>query len=398
RRGLSYRYGRLMQIISGVHFNYSLPDRFWTPFQEFSGDGRARRHFVSDSYFAMIRNFQRLGWIIPYLFGSSPAVCKSFVKSRHGELKEFDSGTLYRPYATSLRMSDIGYKNQNQSDLCISYDNLDSYVSDLSRVIRTPHPDYEKIGVRVDGDYRQLNANVLQIENEYYSFIRPKQIARSGERPTLALKRRGVRYVEVRALDVSPYDPLGVNEEQLRFLELFLIFCLLLESPPVGKRELKDILHNQQLVACCGRDPDLKLRVDGESRSVIALAQQICAALDGLCELLDGTSGTGPYRAALSRQRELAAEPDALPSARILEELRTNNESYYEFAMRVSQAHRDYFQSRPLNDEKEAMFVEEAIRSIELQSSIEASDDISFDEYLERYFSYETANRERILG
>lgn len=398
RRGLSYRYGRRMQIISGVHFNYSLPDRFWPAFQDAEGDKRTKRKFVSDAYFAIIRNFQRFGWIIPFLFGSSPAVCKTFLVAGHREFKELDRFTLYRPYATSLRMSDIGYKNQNQSDLRVSYDDLQSYVSDLGRVIRTPNLEYEKIGVKVDGEYRQLNANILQIENEYYSFIRPKQIARSGERPTVALQRRGVRYVEVRALDVSPFDPLGVNHEQLRFIEAFLIFCLLLDSPPVSDAEHEDTLENQQLVACCGRDPALQLRINGEVQPVGVLADRICSNLEVICDLLDGNGKTTPYRDAVRKQRELVKNPEALPSARVLEEMRTNKESFFEFAMRKSQTHLDYFRSKALDEEKSRMFADEAARSIALQASIERADNVGFDEYLRRYFSAGATEREQILG
>ena len=131
-------------------------------------------------------------------------------------------------------MSDIGYRNKNQATVSVSVNSLDEYVRDLSRAISTPYPPYEKIGVKVDGEYLQLNANILQIENEYYSFIRPKRVARSGERPTKALQRAGVEYVEVRALDVSAFDPVGVNQNKLRFLEAFLALCLLRESEPIG--------------------------------------------------------------------------------------------------------------------------------------------------------------------
>ncbi len=127
-------------------------------------------------------------------------------------------------------MSDIGYRNRNQAGLTVSVNSLEEYVRDLQRAISTPHPPYEALGVKVDGEYRQLNANILQIENEYYSFIRPKRVARSGERPTKALLRAGVEYVEVRALDVSAFDPVGVNQNKLRFLEAFLALCLLKDS------------------------------------------------------------------------------------------------------------------------------------------------------------------------
>ena len=399
RQGLSYRYGRLMQVISGVHFNYSFPERFWPVYQETVGSSaRQKRDFISDSYFGLIRNFQRFGWVIPYLFGCSPAICKSFIKGRSEGFDEFDYGTLYRPYATSLRMSDIGYKNKNQSELNISYDDIGSYIKSLTRAIETPHPEYEAIGVKVGNEYRQLNANLLQIENEFYSFIRPKQVARSGEKPTVALKRRGVRYVEVRALDVSPFDPAGVSEDQLRFMEAFLIFCLLHESPPIAKSEQADIDHNQQLVACCGRDPEIKLKINANSLKLSEWLDAICRSVEEICTLLDADEKLPAYRNAVSRQREVVHNPERLPSARVLEEMKRNNEPFFGFAMRVSKAHRTHFESRAMSREKLAIFEEEAKRSHRLQKEIEAADNISFDEYLRRYFAQSAVERERLLG
>src|SRR5581483_8074500 len=219
RNGLGLRYGRMMQAISGVHFNYSFPLPFWEAYADIRQSRPGGTPFVSASYFDLLRNYRRYGWIVLYLFGVSPVVCKSFVRGKDMGLRELTKGTLYEPYATSLRMSDIGYRNRNQAGLSVSVNSLEEYVRDLTRAILTPHPPYEALGVRVNGRYQQLNANVLQIENEYYSYIRPKRVARSGERPTKALLRAGVEYVEVRALDVSAFDPVGVNQHKLRFLE-----------------------------------------------------------------------------------------------------------------------------------------------------------------------------------
>src|SRR5690606_28083112 len=171
-------------------------------------------------------------WVILYLFGNSPALCASFMQGREHSLSELTPGTLYEPYATSLRMSDLGYRNKSQAGLYISVNSLEEYVRDLAAAVSTPHPEYQKIGVQVGGEYRQLNANVLQIENEYYSYIRPKRTTRTGEKPTSALRRAGVEYVEFRALDVSAYDPVGVNQNKLRFLEAFAALCILKPSDP----------------------------------------------------------------------------------------------------------------------------------------------------------------------
>ncbi len=195
RHGLGVRYGRIMQAISGVHFNYSFSPKLWGVLEAVNQSRLPPQDFISEQYFGVLRNYRRYGWLVLYLFGTSPAVSNSFFAGRENTLPALDGDTVYEPFGTSLRMSDIGYRNKNQSTLSVSVNSLAEYVRDLSRAIGTPYPPYQKLGVKVDGVYQQLNANILQIENEYYSFIRPKRIARSGERPTKALHRagRGIR-------------------------------------------------------------------------------------------------------------------------------------------------------------------------------------------------------------
>ncbi len=396
RRGLSYRYGRLMQAIAGVHFNYSFPEALWPVLQKLQGNHDPLQRFVSDSYFGLIRNFQRHGWLIPYLFGSSPVVCKSFLAGNAAGFPDFDAGSWYQPFATTLRMSDIGYKNKNQAGLCISYDDVDAYIESLSRAIETPSADYQAIGVVVDGEYRQLNANILQIENEYYSFIRPKRVAHSGEKPTVALAARGVEYVEVRALDVAAFDPGGINEDQMRFLEAFLVFCALRDSEAISDRDRGEIEHNQQAVAVRGRQPGLALKRRGREVALRDWADEICKVLDGICRLLDAGEQGEPYTQALERQREAIADPERLPSARMLAEMAASNESYFQYAMRLSREHRDYFLGTRLDDAQRLQFEAEASRSLAEQRDIEAADKLSFAEYLENYFSQTAMNRKKL--
>ena len=394
RRGLGYRYGRTMQAIAGVHFNYSLPGAFWPLFQEVAGDSQELQQFISDSYFCLIRNFQRLGWVIPYFFGASPAVCKSFFGDGPDWLEEFDPHTYFNPYATSLRMSDIGYKNQAQEDLNISYNNLEDYVRGLTRAIETPFPAYEKTGVVVDGERLQLNANVLQIENEYYSFVRPKQVAQSGEKPTLALKRRGVQYVEIRALDVDLFDPVGINENQMRFMETFLIFCLLQESPPISTSEQKEIDHNQQTVACCGRTPLLKLQRNGAQVYLQQWAKEIYEGMLPVAEMLDQDEDDTPYTQALRAENSAIEDPEQTPSARLLEAMRQNKKSFFYFAMDICEQRNEYFKKQTMSPDRIAFFEQEAHASIQRQKQIEKADRISFEDYLEQYFARQQINGE----
>ena len=388
RRGLSHRYGRVMQTISGVHFNFSLPRPFWVALRETEGRaGEPLGAFASGRYFALVRNFHRRGWLVPLLFGSSPAICRSFLGTAPHAFSELGRGTLYEPFATSLRMSDIGYKNKSQRQLGISYDSPADYIRTLHGATETPHPPYEAIGVVVDGEHRQLNANLLQIENEYYSFVRPKQIARSGEKPTVALKRRGVRYVEIRALDVDPFSPVGIEEDTMRFMEAFLIHCVLDPSPPLTRREREESEENQRLVAVRGRDPALRLRCAGTSIPVFEWAREIVDAVAAIAEVLDAPTRTRRYAKAVETCRASLGDPQRLPSARVLEEMRARSEAFFEFAMRKSEEHRTALIAATLPAARKAALEAEAAASLRAQREIETADRLSFPEYLERYFA-----------
>jgi glutamate--cysteine ligase len=388
RHGLGVRYGRIMQAISGVHFNYSFSPKLWGVLQDINRSKQPRQDFVSEQYFGVLRNYRRYGWLVLYLFGTSPAVSNSFFAGRENTLPILDADTVYEPYGTSLRMSDIGYRNKNQSTLSVSVNSLAEYVRDLSRAIGTPYPPYEKIGVKVDGVYQQLNANILQIENEYYSYIRPKRIARSGERPTKALHRAGVEYVEVRALDVSAFDPVGVNQNKLRFLEAFLALCLLRESAPIGVSEQPGLDANHLLVARRGREPNLMLRREQRDFPMIEWARELLDSMQGLCEMLDHGEPARPYSSALEQQRAKIDDVERTPSARLLAEMRQTGESFFQLALRMSKLHKDYFLGLyPPNESRLGEFAAEAQESLEAQRNIEAADKANFEAYLAHYLA-----------
>ncbi|MFK8069096.1 MAG: glutamate--cysteine ligase [Gammaproteobacteria bacterium] len=386
RHGLAHRYGRAMQAISGVHFNYSIPEKFWPAYQLLENDKSDLQNFISESYMSMIRNFQRIGWIVSYLFGASPAVCPSFTKLRLVEFDDFDCSSCTEPQATSLRMSDIGYKNSNQDGIVISYNSLDEYVASLRAAVKTPSDDYEKIGILVDGEYRQLNTNILQIENEYYSFVRPKQIAESGETPSHALDTRGIKYVEIRALDVNPFDPIGLNEQQLHFMEALLIFCLLQDSPPMDSDERHEFERNQSTAACTGRNPDLTLSRDGKSVLLTDWVTEILDNMHGVCETLDEGSETKNYSDALQAQIKKVSDNDLLPSARVIAEMHENDQSFFDFAMKKSEQHRDYFFNLSVDQKQFSQMEEMAEQSHNEQQAIEATEQLPFEQFLENYF------------
>jgi glutamate--cysteine ligase len=387
RRGLGYRYGRQMQIIAGVHFNYSVPVSFWPAYREMLGAKVDEREFRSDKYLGMIRNFRRMGWIVLYLFGASPAVCKSFAGAA-AKMPALNADTWFEPYATSLRMSDLGYSNRNQSRINISLNSLDEYVRDLTGAINTPEPSYEKIGVKVDGQYRQLNTNLLQIENEYYSPVRPKRVTRSGEQPTAALRRDGIEYVEIRSLDINMFDPSGINQNTMRFIEAFLLYCLMEDSPKIGAIGMDELMHNHTGTAKYGRDPEFRLRRNGEAVTLREWGAEILSNVLAVAEVIDRFSDDGSYVAAVKSLQMHLEDPGRTLSARILGELEASRSSFFEFAHGMAKCHRDYFVSiASLGDERADKFREEAADSLRRQEEIEASDTMSLDEYLQKYFA-----------
>lgn len=384
RRGLGHRYGRAMQAIAGVHFNFSMRTDFWGPFQDRAEYRGERTAFVSEQYLNLARNYRRHAWILMYLFGASPALCKSFpLRPGHG-LDSFDPQTWYLPYATSLRMSDVGYRNKSQGGLQISLSSLEDYLRGLTAAVTTLSPEYEQIGVIVDGDYRQLNANILQIENEYYSAVRPKPKHKSAIRPIVGLRAGGVDYVEIRTLDLNVADPVGVNQVQLRFIEALLLYCLFADSPPITSAEQVEIDARELRVAREGRRPGLELPAQQRILPLRALGLELLDCVEPFAQILDARDEG--YRDALARQREVFEEPALTPSGRMLAAMAEQEQSFSEFTLETSRAHRDYFRSLKLAPEQLARFRELASSSLGDAQVLENDRSLSFEDYLAAYF------------
>ncbi|MET0168481.1 MAG: glutamate--cysteine ligase [Vicinamibacterales bacterium] len=381
RTGLSHRYGRRMQTICGIHYNFSLAESAW-PIPDLSD--------VNAAYFALIRNFRRHAWLLLYLFGASPAVCASFVEGRAHGLSELAPGTLYLPYATSLRMGRLGYLSEAQESLAVSYNDLASYAASLDDALTKPYPAYEAIGLREGDDYRQLATSLLQIENEFYSTIRPKRVIYPGERPLHALRERGVQYIEVRAMDLDPFCAIGITAETIRFLDVFLLHCLLTESPPDTPQEIEDIGRNTRRVAAQGREPGLRLDRNRQTVELREWAGQVLAECAPIAAALDAAHDNIAHREALSAATAALNDPGLLPSAHVLGEMqRRYDGSYFQFTLAQSLRHRSALLSEPLSADAEALFARMAYESIRKQREIEARDSMPFERYRQEYLSHE---------
>jgi glutamate--cysteine ligase len=374
RMGLGHRYGRRMQTISGIHYNWSLP-----------GLG-------NPEYFALIRNFRRHAFVLLQLFGASPAVCSSFVAGREHGLQTLSEYTRYLPHATSLRMGRLGYQSEAQATLAVSYNSMDSYTASLHEALTRPYPAYEKIGIRnLGGEYNQLATSLLQIENEFYGTIRPKRTIRSGERPLHALRERGVEYIEVRCMDLDPFVPVGIAPATMRFLDVFLLHCLLADSPPDTPAEIAALGRNQQRTASHGRQPGLRLERDGQEVLLTDWAAELLQQCAPIAAALDAVHGGSAYASVVAAAHAGLAEAGTLPSARMLSVMQRDfGGSYTGFIRAQAEQTRNHLLALPWSAEQQAAFEEMARASVAKRQAIEAADTVDFETFRQAYLSEAT--------
>ena len=373
RRGLGYRYGRRMQTISGIHYNWSLPG------------------VDSAAYFGLIRNFRRHAFLLMYLFGASPAVCSTFVAGRTHALQPLSEHTLYLPHATSLRMGRLGYQSEAQASLAVSYNDLEGYGRTLEAALTQPYAAYQTIGLRAgDGTYRQLNTHLLQIENEFYGTIRPKRVIRSGERPLHALRERGVEYVEVRLMDLDPFETVGIGTRTMQFLDVFLLHCLLADSPEDTPTEIMALGRNQHLVAERGREPGLLLERGESTVGLTTWGRELVAQMQPIAQAMDAALDTQAYTQAVAHAQHLLDHPEDTPSARVLQSIQNDYQgSFVAFARDQSQKTHAQLLARPLSAPQAAAFAQQSRDSVAEQARIEAADTLDFDSYLAQYLSHD---------
>lgn len=388
RKGLKNRYGSMMQAIAGVHFNISFPDSFWLALQDLQGDNSELQTFISNGYLGLIRNFKRELWLISYLFGASPALCSSFLEGRSTELpfKKLGKGTLYLETGTALRLGDLGYTNSAQSSLKVMYNSLDEYVAGLKSAINTPSDIYGQLDDYKHSDPKQLNKNILQIENEFYSPIRPKRNANSGETPTDALLRGGIEYIEIRALDVNPFSETGIDIEQIHFLDVFLTYCLLKESPNMDWDSQTRSTENLDTVVNQGRETEVMLNRSGEKVSLQSWGQAIFTQLKQVAAFMDKAYGTNAYSSTIERMSGWIAEPSKTYSGRYVRELKESGIDNGHFALALAQRYKENHLARPYNVYSAQYLTEQARQSEFDEQAVKSADTQTFTAFLDAYF------------
>jgi glutamate--cysteine ligase len=277
RKGLAIRYGKTMQCVSGIHYNFSVSDKSLKQL------GYSSQNEKNKAYLNLIRNFKRLFWFVLIEFGNSPVVNKSFVAGRANDLDLLNETDLFKPYATSLRMSDIGYQSKAQKNLNFKYNDLDGFLSELRSAIMNPFPEFEDLGLKdINNEFQQISSGILQIENELYDCIRPKRAGKSGQRPYQLLKEQGIQYVEVRGIDLNPDEVVGISKEQIRILDLLLIYCLITPSRKMTDKEKIAIEQQDINVIKSGRNPNLKVLFKNKEISISAARKELVKDLEQL--------------------------------------------------------------------------------------------------------------------
>ena len=286
-------------------------------------------------------------------------------------------------------MGDLGYQSKAQESLYVCYNELDSYLNTLCEAITKPYSEYNDIGeFDINGERKQLNTSILQIENEFYSAIRPKRTAHPGETALSALQNRGVEYIEVRCLDINPFDPLGISKSQVRFIDTFLLYCALKDSPATSNDETRRLLENQKRVVNRGRDPELMLDdLNGGETPLQNWGKSLLNALKPVATLLDQVKDTQEHSQSLAEQLEKIQDPSKTPSAKVLNEVIANDASYPDFALSLSRKHTDHLANEPLAISLRERMSEIVEESIAEQKAMEEKSDGDFEGFIKNYYS-----------
>ncbi len=331
REGLADKHGKKMQLISGIHYNFSFGEEALKRLREpFYRLGKLNEQTLTNNlYFRVARNMIRYQWFLTYLFGASPSVDSTYKSEVVNQLKGIEhlckkcqnAHTYYEDYATSLRMSRYGYHSQQQEGMYISYDNLEAYIDGLE-----------------DG----IKHGVLQKESEYYAPIRFKQPKGNHTSLLRNLEQYGVGYIELRCFDLNPFTPYNMTLEQLYFTHIFILYMAMLDSPNISCEEMDQIYRNNQKVSIHGRKPSQKISYLNQEWSIDTLCHKVSEDMTEIAEALDKGSKSMVYTSSLKAVTKNLSEQGGILSERMMNELLQENMTYIEQGLKYSKEKERY--------------------------------------------------------
>jgi glutamate--cysteine ligase len=267
------------------------------------------------------------------------------------------------------------------------YNSLEEYVAGLKEAIHTSSDIYSHIDDYTSAEPKQLNKNILQIENEFYSPIRPKRNAASGETPTDALLRGGIEYIEVRALDVNPFSETGIDLQQIRFLDVFLTYCLLNDSPEMDWQEQKLSTTNLDAVVNEGRNPELTLNKQGNKVRLTDWAAAIFNDLTAVARYMDSAYGVSYYSETIAELATWVNSPSKTFSGRYVGALASKNQDNGHFALALAEQYKQNHLDAEYQFYDHAFLTKQASDSVLKEREVKAADSVSFTAFLDDYFA-----------
>lgn len=245
RRYLAKEYGKRKQMVSGIHFNFEFGDELLRTLFSHQEEFQDFSEFKTELYLKTARNFMRYRWMITYLFGASPMSEKNYF---------LDESHPQEP-VRSIRNSALGYTNH--PNVKVSYASMKQYLADIERMIEE---------------------GKLSEEKEFYTPLRFR-----GGKKVADLATTGVRYIELRNIDLNPYARLGINPEQVRFLQLFLMYMLWTEGKEDCDQWVAEGTTRNNKVAL--EQPSDQTEFHQEGREILEGMKQMLVELDWLDSL-----------------------------------------------------------------------------------------------------------------
>ena len=284
-------------------------------------------------------------------------------------------------------MGDLGYISQAQDSLNISYNSIDQYTLDLKNALKTSYKDYKKLGEFKDDQRIQLNDSIIQIENEYYSTIRPKGVCPTGERPINVLNNEGIDYLELRCIDLNPKAFVGISEEQIYFLDLLILFCFLSDSPSITESESNELFRTHKTIVNEGRSSEASITT---LKGKMSIREEAVRILDGMQEIAEFMSeevsqGDSKWTDTLTHQKEVINSLDKSLSGSLLEEIKSKNLNLQEYGMKMSLIHKEHMDNLATDDEY--FFTTTSQDSLETAKKIEESNQENFEDYLKDFLN-----------
>lgn len=391
RVGLANRYGRIMQSIAGIHYNISFnPDLFLAIAQQQNQSFNSLQSAQSYFYMKLIRQFLAQDWLLILLFSAAPIAANTSISQPGDFFHRYNNDISIGPHATSLRLSPLGYQNQEVHPGLIDHSSIENYAADLFHTTHTPSQYYNELPALFHPKAKQLNTNILQIDNEYYSNIRPKPKFISEQTPSLLLYQNGIEYIEIRLFDLNPYQPLGVTASQLAFTDVFCTHCLL--QPEVTLTQ-DQIQSNRNTITKFGLDRNQTLHHEDQLKATPTVASDKLNQLLLTAQWMDQHTAQPTYTTAVLEQQQKIQDWDHFIAQRLLE----HKDDYHQHILSLSQSHHNYFQQRTLSPDTKNKLQAIANDSAQQQKELEANNaNSSFADYYQHYINLNACLNKKI--